>query len=186
MMMWEPTYQQILNLTKRLSRQLHVSPESVFEPIGLILQIPPKRWDYFCTPLNSLTFASTGGDGVHFGCMLIDGGASGLIVMTVPMADEKNFVVGESLFEFLCLGIRRGYFYLEQLAYDRETAITMLNGEMDEEMTSDEIYLLDALRMELGLRPWPGVEGRLHELEQRYAPAIQVPDFEEWRARNGV
>jgi hypothetical protein len=33
-----------------------------FDPIGLILQIPPKREDYWCTPLNALTFARTGGD----------------------------------------------------------------------------------------------------------------------------
>ena len=37
-----------------------------FDPIGLILQIPPKREDYWCTPLNALTFARTGGDGTHY------------------------------------------------------------------------------------------------------------------------
>ncbi len=36
-----------------------------FDPIGLILQIPPKREDYWCTPLNALTFARTGGDGIE-------------------------------------------------------------------------------------------------------------------------
>ena len=186
MMRWEPTYQQILNLAERLSRRLEASPESVFEPIGLILQVPPERWDYFCTPLNSLTFASTGGDGVHFGFMLIDGRAPAPILMTVPMADEKNYVVGESLFEFLCLGVRRGYFYLEQLAYGREAAIMMLDEGAIGEAAVDETYLLNALRTEFGLRPWPEIEGRLRELEQRYAPVIRAPDFEEWRTRNGV
>jgi hypothetical protein len=178
MMMRETTYRRMLALAQRLSRQLRVSPESVFEPVGLILHTPPERWDYFCTPLNSLTFASTGGDGVHFGRLLGGGGASGPVVMTVPMADEKNLVVGESLHEFLCLGVGRGYFYLEQLAYDREAAVAMLSGETDGEAGGAEIYLVDALRAEFGLRPWAGIGDRLRALEQKYAPALEVLDFE--------
>ena len=62
----------------------------------------------------------------------------------------------------------------------------MLSGETDEEEACVEIYLLDELRTEFGLRPWAGVGDRLRVLEQRYAPELEVLDFEEWRARNGV
>src|SRR5688572_18028969 len=34
-----------------------------FDPIGLVLQLPPTNWEYWCTPKNSLTFATTSGDG---------------------------------------------------------------------------------------------------------------------------
>src|SRR5215211_8456906 len=175
--MIDPNYPRLLKLAERVSGQLHVSPESVFDPIGLILQLPPERWDYHCTPLNSVTFASTGGDGVHFGFLEVQGCASSLVVMTVPMSDVNNFIVGESLFEFLCLGVRRGYFALEELAYDRERAI-LLNREVDEEMGSDEVRLLNLIQEEFKLEPWPEVEGHLRLLEQRFAASIRIPDFE--------
>lgn len=38
--------------------------------------------------------------------------------MTVPASGGQSVVVGADLFEFLSLGARRGYFALEQLAYD--------------------------------------------------------------------
>src|SRR5687767_64611 len=108
MIMLDPDYPRLLNLARRTSAHLQVNPESVFDPVGLILQIPPGRRDYHCTPLNSVTFASTGGDGVHFGFLHVEGCSLSPVVMTVPMSDVHNFVVGESLFEFLCLGAKRG------------------------------------------------------------------------------
>lgn len=182
----DPNYPRLLKLAERLSSRTRPGPESVFDPIGLRLQLPPERWDYHCTPLNSVTFASTGGDGVHFGFLEVQGCASSPVVMTIPLSDINNVIIGEGLFEFLCLGVGRGYFALEELAYNREAAAALLNGEVDEEMDSDEVRLLHLLRQEFRLEPWPEVEGRLHALEQKYAAAIQLPDFEEWRARNGV
>jgi hypothetical protein len=76
----------------------------------------------FTTPKNSLSFASTGGDDVHFGLVAVNGkfGDASPVVMTVPMAgdnpEELNFIVGETLRDFLCLGCERGFFDLEKLA----------------------------------------------------------------------
>lgn len=36
-----------------------------FDPIGLMLRLPPVNGGYWCTPMNSLSFATTGGDGTH-------------------------------------------------------------------------------------------------------------------------
>ena len=90
-----------------------------FDPVGLVLLAPPRNEGYWCTPTNSLTFAITGGDGVHYGLMAINGEFTDLspVVMTVPMCDTPNKIVGANLKEFLALGCRYGYFALEQLVY---------------------------------------------------------------------
>ena len=90
----------------------------VFEPIGLILEDEPARMDYFCTPVNSVTFGSTGGDGVHFGFLRSRSNTREPIVMTVPMSDVQNIVLAENFHEFLQLGYHTGFFSLEQLAYN--------------------------------------------------------------------
>src|ERR1035438_5382411 len=73
-------------------------PMCVLDPCGLLLERPLKRWEYSCTPLNSETFASTGGDGVHYGFLRVSsGGLPDPIVMTVPMGNRHNVVVAESL-----------------------------------------------------------------------------------------
>ncbi|MGQ0846125.1 MAG: hypothetical protein ACT4QF_18520 [Sporichthyaceae bacterium] len=135
-------------------------PELVFDPVGLILQ-PADRateWDYDATPLGATTFASTGGDGVHFS--LVESPANSVIVMTVPMMwDRPNVVVGGNLQEFLSLGCRFGYFELEQLAYD----LAGTAGAIQTAVEEDEV-LLSELRRRLGLKPWPSVRTRLEEL----------------------
>jgi len=86
---------------------------------GLILHDTLDRWTYSSTPVNSVTFASTGGDGVHFGLLQSASttARNGPVVMTVPMASRANHVVAESISEFLGLGCIHGWFSLEQLAY---------------------------------------------------------------------
>ena len=76
---------------------------------------PMTHFGYFCTPKNSKTFASTGGDGVHFGFVDVQGANSdsGPIVMTVPMAETNNVIVAEDLEEFFCIGYFVGWFALE-------------------------------------------------------------------------
>jgi hypothetical protein len=86
-------------------------------PVGLCLENPTRArvWDYASTPVDSTTFGSTGGDGVHFS-VLHTGRGNGYapVVMTVPMAfDAPNHIVGGILREFLGLGCRTGYRCLE-------------------------------------------------------------------------
>ncbi len=90
------------------------------ESVGLIMEDELIEEWYECTPLNCLTFASTGGDGVHFS--IIKDLDQSPVVMTVPMNfDEENLVIANSLYEFLCLGSHFGFFNLEQLSYNFET-----------------------------------------------------------------
>jgi hypothetical protein len=66
---------------------------------------PPKRREDFCTPHNSITFANTGGDVVHYGLLQLPGlDLHEQPVVTVPMGDHHNVVIAENLREFLSLG----------------------------------------------------------------------------------
>jgi hypothetical protein len=109
--------------------------------------------------------------------------------MTVPTpADENNLIVGESLFDFLCLGYHRGYFGLANLpsvqclaAYssarwqpteDWECSAGL--GGVDEH----ERRLLDFLIAELGLVPWKDLKRKFRRLQRIYGPLLEIPDFD--------
>lgn len=111
---------------------------------------------YDAVPVGYLSFASTGGDGVHFN---IPKGEAGPIIMTVPMAfDRPNIVVGANVGEFLSLGCVFGYFRLEQLAYDMDGTISAIQHPEEQ---SDALHKLSTY---FGLRPWQNVGQRLDEL----------------------
>ena len=68
-----------------------------------------------------LTFAVTGGEGVHFSLLVRNGKLTedAPVVMTTPTPDAiQNYIVGENLRDFLCLRVNRGYFYLDFLPSD--------------------------------------------------------------------
>jgi hypothetical protein len=158
--------------------QKRIGPEG-FEPIGLRLGDPARAraWVYQSTPTNVVTFASTGGNGVHFSLLdLGDDSDATPVVMTVPMAfDSPNHIVGGDLWEFLALGYWNGYFYLEQLAYrwGREKLIARLQGGPATD-DPEEARPLRHLIAEFGLRPWPNVAQRLDELDALYRPHVQL------------
>lgn len=114
-------------LTKRMS----VSVEAV-DNLGLLLAPTLVPSAYSGTPIDCIPFAYTGGDGVHFS--FADTGEATLnsspVTMTVPMCfDRPNRVVGRDLKEFLALGLRTGYFVLEQLQYSPERMIARLEEQ---------------------------------------------------------
>lgn len=152
-----------------------------FDPIGLILQIPPKREEYWCTPLNALTFARTGGDGTHYSLVSLPGVSrvEQPIVMTVPMSDAPNVIVGANLRDFLALGCRFGYFALEGLVHEPEEIIALLElREYDAEKTRSDIKMLKLLEKTFDLRPWGDHKRRLAELRTRYFSLLTVPPLE--------
>lgn len=148
-----------------------------FDPIGLILQLPPRREEYWCTPKNSTCFARTGGDGTHFSILHLPGTTldSAPVVMTVPMSDNPNVVVGENVLEFLALGCRRGYFSLEQLVFDHESAVLAYSSEeFDPESSQQEQAMLKLIAKEFGLHPWQRLRARFAELQLRYRGVIET------------
>jgi hypothetical protein len=97
--------------------------------MGMLLHSKLDNWGYWCTPKNSLTFASTGGDGVHFSFIVQNDKVTedSAVVVTVPASfgepEGANYVVGSNLRDFLRFGLHRGYFALEQLAYHRDLTL---------------------------------------------------------------
>ena len=150
----------------------------VFDPVGLILLAPPRNYGYWCTPLNSLTFATTGGDGVHYGLLSTNGEFTDFspVVMTVPMCDTPNTIVAANLKEFLALGCRFGYFGLEQLVYDRHTTLQELGlARFDPEAGQNKRVLLQRIASTFNVEPWAAPGRRLDELHTMFASAVQLP-----------
>ena len=161
----------------------------VFEPVGLILIRPVAGEGYESTPLNSLAFAKTGGDGVHFSLLRIGGGTRGPspIVMTVPMNfGNENLVLGSNIREFLCLGCQVGYFSLELLTYadSRSEAIYWLEhpeewfakhgqGVNGEDGVNRQKHLLGVLQRDLDLSPWEEFQQRIGHLQRQYLSMLE-------------
>lgn len=151
---------------------------AAFDPIGLILFAPPRHGGYWCTPTNAVTFATTGGDGVHYSWLVHPdiGLDFSPVVMTVPMCDTPNLVVGANVREFLCLGCRFGFSALEQLIYQPQRTLDELASKsVPGDATVEERRLLRTITDVFDLQPWGAPKQRLAELEGRFAPLIVVP-----------
>ncbi|MEM6821152.1 MAG: hypothetical protein AAF558_04265 [Verrucomicrobiota bacterium] len=170
-------YEDLKCFANKLAKELDCGKSSlrIFGNDGLFLDEEPYESDYNSTPNNSLTFATTGGDGVHFGFVTEEGtfGVDSAIVMTVPMNfGNGNVIVGASLKEFIELGIYFGYFDLEQLSYDFETT----SMEIDEAKERKRSIELDALSAEFDLKPWKNARSRLDELREQYYHILDIQD----------
>jgi hypothetical protein len=170
---------RLWQLAQRLAATAGAEPGYVFMPVGLCLEDPTqtRAWDYATTPLNSATFASTGGDGVHFSVLNTgEGNDSAPVVMTVPMAfDSPNHILGGDLREFLALGCRTGYLCLERLAYrwgHQETLTRLQTGQPPDD--AEQAALLRHLTKEFGLQPWRDVERRVRELDVAHRSRLQL------------
>jgi hypothetical protein len=165
----------------QLARAAKGRAEGVFEAIGLVLVRPLEHYGYVDTPSNALTFAVTGGEGVHFSLVLLDGQvtAASPVVMTVPCA-FMNFIVGANLDDFLGLGTFRGYFALEYLAYEYEAYVDAYSvREPWPEDDEEEHWLMKTFAERMRLRPWDDVAGRLEQLEREFEPLLRWEDGRE-------
>lgn len=144
--------------------------------VGLAIHDELRRNGYDCTPANCLTFASTGGDGVHFSIIETLGTRSP-VVMTVPMNfSEENLIIADSIYEFLCLGCKYGYFALEGLVYDFEETVleieecnTLAYSDLEDEK---EAQLLSALSDAFNLRPIANVTSYITEANQKHSASL--------------
>lgn len=165
-------------------------PQLVFSSIGLQLVHPDHFVVFFPTPTNATVFARTGGDGVHYSILQINGAITdnSPIVMTVPFwGSRPNVIVGADLHDFLCLGCNVGYFGLESLEADwtaraadgtslRQRALDgVITRQLAEDMGygPNEFELLDILTREFQLTPYVSVEQHLSELEARYLHLVE-------------
>ena len=167
-------------------------PDSYLPGLGALGLIMDRNFDGsrcdWCTPTNCRTFACTGGNGVHFSLLVRDGRVDGQcsVVITNPGGgDGRSWIVGENLFDFLCLGTNRGYFALEQLAYSPELTLRVYTDKawQPSEDWHESVgfvpdgfqrRVLEFLSERFGLRPWPGPE-RFEELQEGFGSQLELP-----------
>jgi hypothetical protein len=183
-----PLWSRLVELDTVARRRFSTQLDRGFGGIGLRLNNPPEQYDYWCTPTNVVTFASTGGDGVHFSFLVQDDEITeqSPIVITVPGAfDGPNWIGGRDLYEFLCLGSLRGFFALGEIAYTQEEALRILTDQ-HWHPTEDQHYsvgyvpneeespILDFLVGQLALKPWPHAS-HFSNLQARYGGLLELP-----------
>ncbi len=141
------------------------------------------RYDH-CTPINCRVFASTGGDGTHFSLMIQNGEISqdSPVVMTVPCNSGESLIVGENLHDFLCLGLRLGYFGLDNFSLKIDVALDSYTDpdwqprtEYDAiDVSEHHQRMLDYLGTRLNLQPWTDRQ-RFERLQERYKSELRLP-----------
>jgi hypothetical protein len=173
-----PRLQDLYTIAATLGKELGRLPEGVLDPCGLLLEIPPRRYDYDSTPKTALTFAKTGGDGVHYSYFVDSSLPSGVmpIAMTVPMHfDQPSVIVADTFDEFFGLGYHVGWFSLEQLVYvPDETAEYLAQPDPDD--CPDKTMLMEILRARLGIRPVALLLELTEALTRQYASFLPKPD----------
>ena len=185
---------KLYELDKEAARELPRKGDQGLGGIGLILSPKLANGGYHCTPTNSCTFANTGG-GVHFSFLgeVREISDASPVVVTIPSADNPNFIVGENLYDFLCFGMFRGFFALEQLGYRFEetfTAYTDPNWQPSESrhewvgLSNDDRKqgLLRLLAKRFGLVPWRDPTTKFERLQQTYLRQLIVPDLDDYLA----
>ncbi|MEL6814926.1 MAG: hypothetical protein AAFP03_08945, partial [Cyanobacteria bacterium J06598_3] len=126
-----PLYEQFLEIGQEIGKASNRDFCGEWDSLDIIFSPLEELSDdrYFCTPLNSLSFARTGVDGEHFSFLVFDNviNAKSPVVVTAPMGREgsQNAIVAKNFKTFLRLWVRFGGFPLVDLAFDREHALTV-------------------------------------------------------------
>lgn len=125
-------------------------------------------------PKNALTFASTGGDGDHFSLLIHDGRVDdkSAVVLTWP-SEGINQIVGENLYDFLCLGMHGGYFQIQMVFPEFRPASAPEHWFCDH-VDEQQQKLLTFLASELNLKPWDDGKRRerLKRLQDDFLPLV--------------
>ncbi len=177
------TFDQLWQVACQSAERYRTTPQSVFQAIGLRLERPTHPWQYYCTPKNVKTFASTGLDGVHYSFLESEQLRYSPIVMTIPMSfDNANIIVAETLQEFLCLGCRASYLRLELLATCDADFSFLKSHYYAKDLSIPQVNLLQVLSERLSLyplatlptKPSMRLERRMAQLQAKYLDFLQM------------
>lgn len=183
-----PLWEKLRRLDRVLARFF---PEDIlpgFDALGLMLHSRFRNGGYWCTPSNTLAFAGTGGDGTHFSFLVQDGRVTerSPVAMTVlDYSEQPNYMVGESLFDFLCLGYHRGYFAMGTLPSEKGfAAYSSARWRPQEEadyaiglgINETHRELRDFVIEELQLSPWKQLKRKFQRLQKQYLPLLEMPE----------
>lgn len=172
-----PELTTLRTLAGRVARAHGVAAYEPMWQLGFEILDELKNFGYHCTPVNSVAFGATGGDGIHLS-LLTGEPLAGAVVITVPVGDIANTVVAESFGDFLRLGYHVGFEWLEELGYF-DAAANQKYKEEPARLTDVSRHLLQEIRTTFKLVPYDDVAARLEELERHYAAHLRLPDPEE-------
>lgn len=160
--------------------------------LGIMFAKPDEleNGSYWCTPTNSLAFAWTGGDGVHFSFIVRNSrvDSNSPILLTAPAnGGNANLILAPDFRTFLRLGLRRGYFALEQLTYNPTEALQVYGSpdwEPSEQLHYDVGYVPDAQQKKviafvaesLKLEPFSFAPEEFAALQDRFMPLLELPE----------
>lgn len=178
------TLNHLQNAIAQIAQEVKAEfPHLFFDYAGLLPV--QKDFKYDSSPLNTITFASTGGDGVHYGILPLSE-TTQPVVMTVPMnygndIGVYNRILAENLDEFLGLGYYNGWFFLDQITFPslQDRAFAHYSGDhyLAYEKFS-EVHFITRLRTKLGYSHLPLNLVRLEELKENYFHLLAFnPDF---------
>lgn len=171
-------FDRLWAIANREARQINETTNEVFLPIGLRLEIPIKPVGYYCTPLNVKTFAGTGCDGVHYSFLEMSDRplSDSPVIMTVPANyhEQQNVVIGENLYDFLCLGCRAGYSVLEEFSWSNGQLEPLRSKSYADHLDRQQIDLLEILTQEFSLEPWSDLEDKIISLNSTYLSHLMI------------
>ncbi|WP_425616504.1 hypothetical protein NA78x_000152 [Anatilimnocola sp. NA78] len=134
-----PLLDKLRSLEPEIERRFPKGPLHGLDVIGLNLVLPYKHGGYEHSPQNTRMFAETRGDGTHFSFLSQNGkiDAASPVVMTEP-SGFANVIVGKSFRDFLCFGLIRGYFFMEQLVYSPADTLAAYNSANWQDPSGDD------------------------------------------------
>jgi hypothetical protein len=137
------------------------------------LEEAPGSSGYACTPKGALTFARTGGGGVHYSYLpgLNEDTSREPIVMTMPAMWPPNYVVAEGFEEFLGIGFYVGWFAIEQVIYEPDWAAEYFAKE-DLDQHEDVRARLAMLRKAMKVKHVPLSAKRVAHLTEKYSARL--------------
>jgi hypothetical protein len=187
-----PLFDGLLRLEPEIKQFLPGQDFDWLDAIGIRLEnlANLKNGGYYCTPTNTLAFASTGMDGEHFSFLLCNDEITpdSPVILTAPCSYDGllNAVVAKDFRTFLCLGLRYGYFALGEIAYNPKEAIQIYTNAhwQPTEKHHCSIYrpkeqhqkIQTFIARALDLQPYVYKAEEFTTLQDRFMPLLSMSD----------
>jgi hypothetical protein len=189
-----PLFETFLELEEEIRQQFPGEEFSEYNPLfGIRFDQPAKfrNGGYYCTPTNTVRFASTGQDGEHFSFLVLNNrvDSNSPVLFTSPCNYHADFnvVIAKDFQTFLSLGIRFGFFALSVFTYNPQEAMQVY-ATNDWEPTAEhhfvsyvfqedpEAVVLDFIADSLKLQPHIYTIEEFNALQECYMSLLQMSD----------
>jgi hypothetical protein len=181
------TWKKLLQAATKAKKRWRDGVEPGLDCLGLRIQSVMQVDEGFFNPANAIRFAHNGAEAT-FGFLVLAGEINDetpIVLTCVGSGKQRNFIVGESLHDFLCLGYHRGYFALESLSYNtRQSLKCIASGRRRPRSETDwltgfgvsneQLTVLQYLRDAMGLHPWRDPIRKFQRLQRKYLPHVQL------------